>query len=53
MVTLLRRGGSRIENADGLLIEQQSRTQAKSDRTSFNSFAAHNAPPTATDLYRR
>ncbi|WP_438295380.1 hypothetical protein [Streptomyces sp. HUAS TT7] len=53
VVTLLRRGNSRTEHAEGLLIEQQSRIQAHSDRASFGTFAAHNAPPTMTDHYRR
>ncbi|MFI6054906.1 hypothetical protein ACIBCO_33070 [Streptomyces violascens] len=52
VVTLLRRGNSRTENVDGLLIEQRSRTQAHSDRVSFGTFSAHNAPPTMTDHYR-
>uniref|UniRef100_A0AAU2UY84 Secreted protein n=1 Tax=Streptomyces sp. NBC_00003 TaxID=2903608 RepID=A0AAU2UY84_9ACTN len=52
IVKLLRRGNSRTENAEGLLIEQQSRIQAHSDRVSFGTFAAHNAPPTMTDQHR-
>ncbi|KOU42970.1 hypothetical protein ADK54_19245 [Streptomyces sp. WM6378] len=53
VVTLLRRGNSRTENAEGLLIEQQSRIQAHSDRVSFGTFSVHNAPPTMTDQHRR
>lgn len=52
-VTLLRRAKSRTENAEGLLIEQQSRIQAHSDRVSFGTFSVHNAPPTMTDQHRR
>ncbi|HEY9367400.1 hypothetical protein [Streptomyces sp.] len=52
IVTLLRRGSGRTENADGLLIEQDRRLQAHSDRTSYNSYAAHNAPPTMGDSQR-
>ncbi|MGW8326306.1 hypothetical protein ACWGLE_00205 [Streptomyces sp. NPDC055897] len=53
IVTLARRGNSRTENAEGLLIEQQSRVRARSDRSSFGTFGAHNAPPTMTDQHRR
>ncbi|MFG2142926.1 hypothetical protein ACGFRG_01835 [Streptomyces sp. NPDC048696] len=48
-VVVVRRGRSRTENADGLLIEQQRRTYARSARTTFSSFAAHNAPPSTSD----
>ncbi|MGP9022956.1 hypothetical protein ACT1U9_31700 [Streptomyces sp. BR1] len=51
-VVVVRRGRrSRTENADGLLIEQQRRIYAKSARTSFNSLAVHNSPPTMSDQY--
>ncbi|MGW2815678.1 hypothetical protein [Streptomyces sp. NPDC001415] len=52
IVTLLRHGKSRTENAEGLLIEQASRLQARRDRVSFGTFATHNAPPTMSDHYR-
>ncbi|MGW2859605.1 hypothetical protein [Streptomyces sp. SDr-06] len=52
IVKLLRRGNTPTETADGLLIEQQSRMRAHGDRTSFGTFAVHNAPPTMTDHYR-
>ncbi|MEU8522800.1 hypothetical protein [Streptomyces sp. NBC_01216] len=52
IVTLLRRSRTRTENADGLLIEQDRRLQASSDRVSFSSRAAHSAPPTMGDSYR-
>ncbi|MEU8529800.1 MULTISPECIES: hypothetical protein [Streptomyces] len=52
IVTLLRRGSGRTENADGLLIEQDRRLQAHSDRTSYNAFAAHNSVPTMSDSQR-
>ncbi|MEU3503272.1 hypothetical protein ABZ726_21790 [Streptomyces hundungensis] len=52
IVTLLRRGNSRTENAEGLLIEQASRLQAGRDRVSFGTIASHNAPPTMSDHYR-
>ncbi|MFE9404093.1 hypothetical protein ACFYNY_20290 [Streptomyces sp. NPDC006530] len=50
-VTLLRRGSSRTQNADGLLIEQESRVRAHGDRVSFGTFAVRNAPPTVADHY--
>ncbi|GGU50646.1 hypothetical protein GCM10010289_83920 [Streptomyces violascens] len=51
--TLQRRGNSRTQNADGLLIEQESRVQARRDRSSFGTFAVRNAPPTVADQYPR
>ncbi len=50
--TLLRRRSGATENADGLLIEQASRIQARRDRTSYTSLAIHNTTPTMTDQYR-
>ncbi|MBD0742616.1 hypothetical protein BG418_14160 [Streptomyces sp. CBMA152] len=50
-VVVVRRGRSRTENADGLLIEQQRRIYAQTARTSFNSLAVHNSPPTMSDQY--
>lgn len=44
IVKLLRRGTSRTENADGLLIEQARRDQAHVDRMSYNSSTLHNIP---------
>lgn len=52
IVTLLRRGSGRTETAEGLRIEQDRRLQAQSDRTSYNSFSAHNSVPTMTDSQR-
>lgn len=51
--TLLRRTNSRTQNADGLLIEQESRILARRDRVSFGTFAVRNAPPTVADHLRR
>ncbi|MER7949632.1 hypothetical protein ABTY59_19800 [Streptomyces sp. NPDC096079] len=53
IVTLLRRGGGRPDTVDGVLQEQQALRQAKADRVSFNSFAAHNTMPTSSDTYVR
>ncbi|MFF9339909.1 hypothetical protein ACF1CG_09145 [Streptomyces sp. NPDC014773] len=50
---LLRRGWSRTEHAEGLRIEERARVQAAQDRTSYNSWAVHNAPPNQTDAYQR
>ncbi|MFD3456131.1 hypothetical protein ACFWVC_28635 [Streptomyces sp. NPDC058691] len=44
IVKLLRRGGRRTENTDGLLIEQTHREQAHNDRMTYNSAAVHNVP---------
>ncbi|MEU0600447.1 hypothetical protein ABZ484_19710 [Streptomyces sp. NPDC006393] len=52
VVTLLRRRSGATENADGLLIEQASRIQARTDRTSYTSIAMHNSTPTMSDQYR-
>ncbi|MCT9094271.1 hypothetical protein N4G70_36360 [Streptomyces sp. ASQP_92] len=52
IVTLLRRGNTPTEQADGLLIEQRSRTRARSERARFGTFGAHFALPTMADLYR-
>ncbi|MBO1337155.1 hypothetical protein [Streptomyces sp. VRA16 Mangrove soil] len=53
IVILLRRGRSRTQNAEGLLIEQARRVQAGRDKGSFNALAVHNTTPTMTDEYRR
>ncbi|MFE0650864.1 hypothetical protein ACFVZH_19980 [Streptomyces sp. NPDC059534] len=53
ITTLLRRGSSRTETADGLLQEQQALRQAHHDRVSFNAAAVHNSVPTASDTYSR
>ncbi len=52
-VTLLRHGNSLTQNADGLLIEQESRVEAHRGRVSFGTFAVRNAPPSMADHYRR
>ncbi|KOG52006.1 hypothetical protein [Streptomyces varsoviensis] len=44
IAVLMRRGSSQTENTDGLRIEQSRREQARADRSSFSSFAVHNAP---------
>jgi hypothetical protein len=49
---LLRRRSGATQNADGLLIEQASRLQARQDRTSYASLAIHNSVPTMSDQYR-
>ncbi|MFC9594082.1 hypothetical protein ACFTUC_30430 [Streptomyces sp. NPDC056944] len=53
IVTLLRRGGGGADTVDGVLQEQQALRQAQTDKVSFNSFAAHNSMPTASDTYVR
>lgn len=53
IVVLLRRGGSRTENVDGLRIEQRRREQASIDRVSYHSSAVHKAPPTHRERHRR
>ncbi|MEU3607786.1 hypothetical protein AB0E83_20410 [Streptomyces sp. NPDC035033] len=53
VTVLLRRGGSRTEDAEGLRIEERARLQASQDRVSYNAFAVHNAPPNQSDAYRR
>ncbi|WP_369147836.1 hypothetical protein [Streptomyces sp. R44] len=53
IVTLLRRGGGRADTVEGLLQEQEALRRARTDRVSFNSFAAHNSVPTASDTYVR
>ncbi|MFE0104502.1 hypothetical protein [Streptomyces sp. NPDC059009] len=46
IVVLLRRGNRRTENADGLLIEQQRRAQARTDRTTYGAGAVrHSTTP--------
>lgn len=52
-VTLMRRGGSRADTAEGLLVEQQALRQARHDRVSFGAAAVHNSVPTASDTYSR
>lgn len=52
-VTLMRRGSSRTESAEGLLQEQQALRQAQHDRVSFGAAAVHNSVPTASDTYSR
>ncbi|MER5712976.1 hypothetical protein [Streptomyces sp. NPDC002122] len=52
-VTLMRRGGSRTETAEGLLQEQEALRQAHHDRVSFGTAAVHNSLPTASDAYNR
>ncbi|MFE0104918.1 hypothetical protein [Streptomyces sp. NPDC059009] len=44
IVVLLRRRNGATHNVDGLLIEQHHREQARSDRSSYSSFGAHNSP---------
>ncbi|GGT48247.1 hypothetical protein [Streptomyces purpureus] len=44
IVTLVRRGSGRTENVEGLLIEQQRRLQAHSDRNTYHSTVVHNTP---------
>ncbi|MFF2961025.1 hypothetical protein ACFVT1_19395 [Streptomyces sp. NPDC057963] len=41
IVVLLRRGNSRTENSDGLLMEQQAREEAKHTRAAFHSVTVH------------
>ncbi|MFF8918686.1 hypothetical protein ACF08M_36625 [Streptomyces sp. NPDC015032] len=43
IVVLLRRGSSRTENADGLLLEQRARGDAQHNRAAFRSAAVHNS----------
>ncbi|MGH4028692.1 hypothetical protein ACQB60_07120 [Actinomycetota bacterium Odt1-20B] len=46
IVVLLRRGNRRTENADGLLIEQRRRAQARADRTTYGAGAVrHSTTP--------
>ncbi|MFB7591663.1 hypothetical protein [Streptomyces sp. NPDC056169] len=52
-VTLIRRGSSRTETAEGLLQEQLALRQAQHDRVSFGAAAVHNSVPTASDTYSR
>ncbi|MFD3531222.1 hypothetical protein [Streptomyces sp. NPDC058664] len=52
-VTLVRRGRSRTDTAEGLLLEQQALLQARNDRVSFSTIAVHNNPLTASDAYPR
>ncbi|MFE2557078.1 hypothetical protein ACFXGT_13820 [Streptomyces sp. NPDC059352] len=52
-VTLMRRGGSRTDTAEGLLQEQEALRQAHHDRVSFGAAAVHNSVPTASDTYSR
>ncbi|MFF8835046.1 hypothetical protein [Streptomyces sp. NPDC015130] len=52
-VTLMRRGSSRTETAEGMLAEQEALRQAQHDRASFGSSAVHNSVPTASDTYSR
>ncbi|MFI6422613.1 hypothetical protein ACIBG6_35105 [Streptomyces sp. NPDC050842] len=52
-VTLMRRGSSRTDTAEGLLQEQQALRQAQHDRVSFGAAAVHNSVPTASDTYSR
>ncbi|MFE7549650.1 hypothetical protein [Streptomyces gardneri] len=52
-VTLLRRGSSRTETAEGILQEQEALRQAHHDRVSFGAGAVHNSVPTASDTYSR
>ncbi|MFB6830324.1 hypothetical protein [Streptomyces hydrogenans] len=52
-VVLLRRGGSRTDNAEGLRIEEQARIQAAHDRVSYNARSVHNGPPNQSDSYQR
>ncbi|MER5202043.1 hypothetical protein [Streptomyces sp. NPDC002825] len=51
-VTLLRRGGGRVDTVEGLLQEQEAVRRAKADRVSFG-LGSHNLPPTASDSYVR
>ncbi|KUL63875.1 MULTISPECIES: hypothetical protein [unclassified Streptomyces] len=53
IVVLLRRGGSRTENADGLRIERRRREQASIDRATYHSSAVHKEPPTRRQRHRR
>ncbi|WP_078883932.1 hypothetical protein [Streptomyces sp. NRRL S-340] len=53
IVVLLRRRNGSTKNADGLLIEQASRIQARRDRSSYSTLAMHNTTPTMSDQYRR
>ncbi|MFD7444758.1 hypothetical protein [Streptomyces sp. NPDC059909] len=53
VIVLLKRGGTRTENADGLLIEHEARHLAHHHRTSYNALAVHNSPPTMSDSQRR
>ncbi|MEU9618217.1 MULTISPECIES: hypothetical protein [unclassified Streptomyces] len=43
IVVLLRRGSSRTENSDGLLMEQRARDEARHTRAAFHSVAIHNS----------
>ncbi|WP_405859753.1 hypothetical protein OG361_34145 [Streptomyces sp. NBC_00090] len=52
-VTLMRRGGSRTETAEGLLQEREALSRARHDRVSFGAAAVHNSVPTASDTYSR
>ncbi|MFB7511932.1 MULTISPECIES: hypothetical protein [unclassified Streptomyces] len=51
-VTLMRRGNSRTETAEGLLKEQQAAQQAHDDHVSFG-LGVHNSLPTASDVHIR
>ncbi|MEV8588886.1 hypothetical protein [Streptomyces sp. NPDC051180] len=53
LLTLLRRGSSRTETAEGLRHEELARRQAQHDRVSFGAAAVHNSVPTASDTYSR
>ncbi|MGW0860124.1 hypothetical protein [Streptomyces sp. NPDC002690] len=52
IVKLGRRGSRPTENADGLLLEQTRRTQARDDRSSYSSLTVHNTFPTMRDHRR-
>ncbi|MEU9857625.1 hypothetical protein [Streptomyces sp. NPDC047974] len=52
-VVLVRRGGSRTDTAEGLLIEERARIQAAHDRVSYHSRSVHNAPPNQSDSHQR
>ncbi|MGW6390468.1 hypothetical protein ACWFR1_08160 [Streptomyces sp. NPDC055103] len=51
--TLMRRGGSRTETVEGLLMEEQALRQARKDRVSFGTDAVMNSQLTASDTYTR
>jgi len=53
IAVLLRRRNGATQNADGLLLEQDSRVRARENRVSFSSLTVHNSAPTMTDQYRR
>ncbi|MEW1906113.1 hypothetical protein [Streptomyces sp. NPDC086147] len=52
-VIVHRRGGSRTETIEGLLLEREAGRQARTDRVSFNSLSVHNSLPTSSDAHHR